>query len=93
LDSELCFRTEDLHFARPCAGIAILPENRVLMEVKTPGGMPMWLVNELSGQKIYPSAFSKYGACYADYICRGQLHIPAPTTAARDAKGSVRRSA
>jgi hypothetical protein len=93
LDSELCFRTEDLHFARPCAGMAILPESSMLMEVKTAGGMPMWLVNELSEQKIYPSAFSKYGTCYSGYICKGQWHIPTPMTAERDAKGSVRRSA
>jgi hypothetical protein len=40
----------------------------MLMEIKTLGGMPMWMVRALSESKIYPTTFSKYGVCYTDHI-------------------------
>lgn len=39
-------------------------ENEVLMEIKTMGAYPMWLVAILEELKIYPHSFSKYAAFY-----------------------------
>jgi hypothetical protein len=38
------------------------------MEVKTLGGMPLWMTRALGENKIYPTSFSKYGTCYIDHI-------------------------
>jgi hypothetical protein len=67
-DTDMHFRTDALNFAHPYAGRSILPENTVLMEVKTLGGMPMWMANALSKNRIFPTSFSKYGACYTGFI-------------------------
>ena len=49
-------------------GTPILPEGKVLMEIKCARGMPMWLVNALSGQRIYKTSFSKYATAYTTMI-------------------------
>ncbi|MGN1188699.1 MAG: VTC domain-containing protein [Lachnospiraceae bacterium] len=38
------------------------------MEIKTPGGIPLWMTNFLTEQKIYKTSFSKYGAAYKDMM-------------------------
>ncbi len=48
--------------------IDVLAENYVLMEVKTLNGLPFWLVNFLSENKIYKTSFSKYGTGYEKFI-------------------------
>ncbi|MDR1669919.1 MAG: polyphosphate polymerase domain-containing protein [Oscillospiraceae bacterium] len=73
-DTDICFRTDCLDFRHPYVGVPILPRNNMLMEIKTLGGMPMWMTRILSENKIYPAAFSKYGACYTDHIL-GQSEI------------------
>lgn len=45
-------------------GRAILPENTVLLEVKTALGFPRWLLDFLDEEKIYKQRFSKYGIGY-----------------------------
>ena len=47
---------------------AIDDDSMVLMEVKAPGFMPEWLVNEMSRLKIYHSSFSKVGTCFTKFI-------------------------
>ncbi len=49
-------------------GQAVLPQEQTLMEIKVPGAMPLWLCDLLSENRIYPTSFSKYGACYRDYL-------------------------
>ena len=63
-DEEIKFRTTDLHFTKPHVGAAVLASNEVLLEIKTPFGMPLWLARVLSELKIFPISFSKYGHCY-----------------------------
>ncbi len=48
--------------------VDVLDENHVLMEVKTLNGLPFWLVNFLSDNKIYKTSFSKYGTGYEKFI-------------------------
>ena len=63
-DEEIKFRTTDLHFLKPHVGTAILASHEVLLEIKTPFGMPIWLARVLSELNIFPISFSKYGHCY-----------------------------
>ena len=45
-----------------------MDRGKVLMEIKTPGGIPLWMTNFLTEQKIYKTSFSKYGAAYKDMM-------------------------
>lgn len=46
-----------------------------VMEIKSAGSYPLWLVEALSANKIYPQSFSKYGEAYR----RSFLPVPATT--------------
>jgi SPX domain protein involved in polyphosphate accumulation len=67
-DSDIRCRFDQLDFTRPCGGYALLPEDMTLMEIKTLGGMPMWLTRSLGVNRIFPTTFSKLGRCYTDFI-------------------------
>ena len=62
-DNILC-RQERLSLASDVYGTPILPEGKVLMEIKCSGGIPLWLTQVLSQEKIYKTSFSKYGTAY-----------------------------
>lgn len=63
-DSSIVWRTHDLSLGSGIYGRPLLPENKILMEVKTAAAIPLWLVKVLSGNKIYKTSFSKYGTAY-----------------------------
>ena len=67
-DTDVRFRMDDLHFLRPGKGHCILPQDKMLIEIKALGGMPLWMSRALSEYAIYPTAFSKFGVCYTGYI-------------------------
>ncbi len=62
-DNILC-RGEDLSLQSNAYGTPILPEGKVLMEIKCSGGVPLWMTEVLSKEKIYKTSFSKYGTAY-----------------------------
>lgn len=66
-DTVLC-RQEDLSLQSSVYGVPILPTGMVLMELKCSGGMPMWMAQALSEEKIYKTSFSKYGTAYKTII-------------------------
>lgn len=66
-DNILC-RQEDLTLQSDAYGTPILPEGKVLMEIKCTGGIPLWLTEILSKERIYKTAFSKYATAYATLI-------------------------
>ena len=66
-DNILCRRT-DISLCSDIYGSPILPEGKVLMELKCSGGIPMWMVSLLSKEKIYRTSFSKYGTAYEKLI-------------------------
>ena len=66
-DNILC-RQEDLSLASEVYGTPILPEGKVLMEIKCSGGIPLWMTHVLSEEKIYKTSFSKYGTAYGMLI-------------------------
>jgi len=67
-DTDVCYRVQGLTFEQPERGTPILSRDTVILEIKTPGGIPLWLARTLSKLKIYPTSFSKYGTCYTDYM-------------------------
>ena len=67
-DTDIRFRTNMLDYAHPEGGLEVLPPGLSVMEIKTLGGMPLWLAQALSGFGIYPGTYSKYGAGYKKYI-------------------------
>ena len=66
-DTILC-REDDLSLESEVYGTPILPEGKVLMEVKCSGGIPMWMTRVLSEEHIYKTSFSKYGTAYQTMI-------------------------
>ena len=66
-DTILC-RLDDLSLESEVYGTPILPEGKVLMEIKFSGGIPLWMVQVLSKEHIYKTSFSKYGTAYQKMI-------------------------
>ena len=63
-DRDIRCRETELDLSRGSAGIRMLPNRTVLLEVKTAGAMPRWLADALNEEGILPGSFSKYGAAY-----------------------------
>lgn len=63
-DSNLRSREDDLRLELGDHGEKYFDEDMYIMEIKTLGAMPWWLVDALSELKIYPSSFSKIGKIY-----------------------------
>ena len=63
-DQNILWRDYDLSLCKGIYGRPLLSEEQVLMEVKTAGGIPMWMVKFMSERNIYKTSFSKYGMAY-----------------------------
>ncbi len=63
-DENIRCRQKDLTLSGTAEGKLIMPEDLCLMEVKTMGGMPLWLSALLTQEKLYKTSFSKYGTAY-----------------------------
>lgn len=64
IDTNLRSRTHHLSLDTDAGCTQYFDEPTYIMEVKSAGGMPQWLVDALSTNKIFPSSFSKYGKIY-----------------------------
>lgn len=71
-DNILC-RSTDLSLCKEPYGHPILPPDRVLMEIKCPGAIPLWMVKILSDEHIYKTSFSKYGTAYMQTVLQPRL--------------------
>lgn len=67
-DQNIRWRSDRLDLRKGDDGELILPDNNIVMEIKTPAAIPIWLVRLLCENGIYPVSFSKYGTCYQQYI-------------------------
>ena len=67
-DSDISYRDYDLTLRKGPEGKKIIGEDKVLLEVKTAMGIPRWLLDIFTEQKIYKTSFSKYGYAYKDMI-------------------------
>ena len=63
-DDNIFCRQEDLSLQSDAYGTPILPEGKVLMEIKCSGGIPLWMTEVLSRERLYKTSFSKYGTAY-----------------------------
>lgn len=67
-DSHILCRQTDLSLESEVYGTPILHDDLVLMEIKCIGGMPLWMTQILSKERIYKTSFSKYGTAYQTLI-------------------------
>lgn len=67
-DDTILFRQFDLSLQSAAYGTPLLPEGKVLMELKCSGGIPLWMAHFLSSEQIYKTSFSKYGTAYKNHI-------------------------
>lgn len=64
-DSNLRSRSSDLRLEYGDSGEKYFDDEMYIMEIKTLGAMPFWLVDALSALKVYPTSFSKIGSIYS----------------------------
>lgn len=69
-DENILSREEDISLSAPVWGTPLLPEGMVLMELKTPGGIPLWMTRFLTQQGIFKTSFSKYGTAYRNKLLK-----------------------
>ncbi|MBO5248885.1 MAG: polyphosphate polymerase domain-containing protein [Clostridia bacterium] len=63
-DTGIRYRETELDLSAGSHGTPLLPEDAVLMEIKTDGAIPLWLAHGLDKHRLYPASFSKYGTAY-----------------------------
>lgn len=63
-DDNILARSHNLSLSEDIYGEELLPRGVVLMEIKSEGGLPLWLTELLAREKIFKSSFSKYGEAY-----------------------------
>lgn len=73
-DENLRFRTDRLTLLEGSEGRPILKEGMVVMEVKYPGGAPLWLADSFSRLGVFPESMSKYGRAFTNFIAGGIHH-------------------
>ena len=71
-DSNITARRKKLDLAKGSFGEKILDEDKYIMEIKTLGVIPMWLVKIISDYKLQPGGFSKYGVAYEKLVLGGR---------------------
>jgi len=69
-DENILYRTCDLSLGSEAYGTPLLDKGETLMEIKTAGGLPLWMSHELNRLKVYHTSFSKYGSAYQDLMTR-----------------------
>lgn len=67
-DENILYREKDLSLCSRVYGKPILKEGKTLMEIKTSGGIPLWMSHVLTENRIFRTSFSKYGLAYQDIM-------------------------
>lgn len=68
IDENILSRQQEISLDSKAWGMPLLDPELSLLEVKTSGGIPLWLTRFLTEQKIYKTSFSKYGTAYTNQI-------------------------
>lgn len=71
-DEQIRFRTQELTLDSEAWGENLLDEDQVLMELKIPDSMPLWMASLLSRLEIQKTSFSKYGTAYQQIMLENQ---------------------
>lgn len=72
-DMNIRARDYSLELDKGSFGVPLLPKRELLMEVKIPGAMPLWMSHVLSDLAIYPVSYSKYGTFYQEYMAERMM--------------------
>ena len=73
LDENILWRTDHIDLGASCWGASALGPDEVLMELKTPGGIPLWMTGFLTENDIRKVSFSKYGTAYGQLLAAKNL--------------------
>lgn len=71
-DTGLRVRENEVDLRSGDHGVPLLPDERILMEIKIPGAAPLWLSKLLSENRIFATRFSKYGTYYQQFVLGGK---------------------
>lgn len=82
-DEDILARQDGLSLREEPGGLPVLPPELTLMEIKTPGGLPLWLTHALTKNGIRKTSFSKYGTAYQTQIMNGGTFYVAKSVAGR----------
>ena len=63
-DKNIRYRETETEMEKGDFGTAITEKDQYILEIKTNGGMPLWLSKALNECGIFPSRFSKYGTAF-----------------------------
>lgn len=63
-DENILYRRHNLSLESKVYGTPLLDKGQTLMEIKTSGGIPIWLSQTLTENRIFKTSFSKYGTAY-----------------------------
>lgn len=74
-DRNLTWRDYDLDLTKGSYGMLLTEPTQVLMEVKVPGAIPLWLVRLLGELKVYTRSFSKVGNAFIQMINNNRSYI------------------
>lgn len=66
-DTILC-RQNDFSLTSEVYGTPILEGGMSIMEIKCSGGIPLWMTEALTRERIFKTSFSKYGTAYKNII-------------------------
>ncbi|HML49005.1 MAG TPA: polyphosphate polymerase domain-containing protein [Clostridia bacterium] len=69
-DEDIRWRADRLDLSQGSRGEILLPPGQILMEIKIPEAMPLWMSRALSELSIFPTSFSKVGFCYEQHLAR-----------------------
>jgi SPX domain protein involved in polyphosphate accumulation len=69
-DENILYRTYDFLLGSEAYGTPLLNEGETLMEIKTAGGLPLWMSYELNLLRVFRTSFSKYGLAYQDLMTK-----------------------
>ncbi len=72
-DFNIRSRQEHLSFLDGMDGENYFQSGEVMLEIKTIGAYPFWLIHALEECQIYPISFSKYGNIYRRFLLPGFL--------------------
>ena len=71
-DSNIIARDYDLQLEKGSYGELILPRDQYIMELKTLGATPLWMVKILNDLNIKRVVYSKYGTAYTNLILNAE---------------------
>lgn len=67
-DENILYREDNLSLRSGVYGRPLLGSGETLMEIKTAGGLPLWMSHALNRLRLYQTSFSKYGCAYQDMM-------------------------